>query len=202
MINGKSQEFYNDLMTYTMTYTDKSMHEFTTLWNHAYDALMKYGNGQIDVDMVLALLGNDILATEAKIKSLEASANAASNSTKNGINTTREAVELLNRELDEAKKKYDELNDKKTATVTTINPSSFQGGAKNNTAMIQMLKLLPKYHDGGVVDGNGEVFAKLMSGEVVSTQRQAETFLSKTLQTLSILVVEFLRILIIVVHSH
>lgn len=189
LINGKSQEFYNDLMTYTMTYTDKSMHEFTTLWNHAYDALMKYGNGQIDVDMVLALLGNDILATEAKIKSLEASANAASNSTKNGINATREAVELLNRELEEAAQNYNNLNNQIAASpVNTVSPTTvyptFQGGAKDNTSMIRMLKLLPKFHDGGIVGGNGEVFAKLMSGEVVSTQKQAETFLNKTLPNL------------------
>lgn len=56
LINGKTQQFYDDLLNYTMNYTSKSRFEFDKLWNDAYDALLRYGNGVIDVDATLAFL--------------------------------------------------------------------------------------------------------------------------------------------------
>lgn len=207
LINGKTQEFYNDLFNYTLTYTDKSEYEFNKLWNSAYDALSKYGNGQIDVLTTLAYLDMQIAQTEFQIKSLEATASAASNSTKNGINATREAFQFLNHEIENSNDLLNESIDlmDKAATRTTplhwrTNGSTvsstvsstdvvkaIQGlktGATSSTDVIKLIQKLPKYHDGGVVNGKGEVFAKLMSGEVVSTQRQAETFLTQTLPNL------------------
>lgn len=182
LINGKTQEFYNDLYNYTLTYTDKSEYEFNKLWNSAYDALSKYGNGQIDVLTALAYLDMQIAQTELQIKSLEATASAASNSTKNGINATREAVELLNKELEKSNDLQQKAGKIPLLSVSDMrSPASLMNANKD---FIEYIKNLPKYHDGGIVDGKGEVFAKLMSGEVVSTQRQAETFLTQTLPNL------------------
>lgn len=178
LINGKTQEFYNDLYNYTLTYTDKSEYEFNKLWNSAYDALSKYGNGQIDVLTVLAYLDEQIAQTELRIKALE----AASNTTKNGINATREAVELLNKELEKSNDLQQKAGKIPLLSVSDMrSPASLMNANKD---FIEYIKNLPKYHDGGIVDGKGEVFAKLMSGEVVSTQRQAETFLTQTLPNL------------------
>jgi hypothetical protein len=47
-----------------------------------------------------------------------------------------------------------------------------------------MMHKVPKFHDGGLVEGEGEVFAKLMAGEVVTTANQAEKFLGETLPKL------------------
>lgn len=182
LINGKTQEFYNNLYNYTLTYTDKSEYEFNKLWNSAYDALSKYGNGQIDVLTVLAYLDGQIAQTELQIKALEATASAASNSTKNGINATREAVELLNKELEKSNDLQQKAGKIPLLSVSDMrSPASLMNANKD---FIEYIKNLPKYHDGGIVDGKGEVFAKLMSGEVVSTQRQAETFLTQTLPNL------------------
>ena len=101
LINGKTEQFYNDLRDYTLTYTDMGEYSFNKLWTKAYEAMAKYGNGQIDIAATLAYLDSQIAQTEAQIKSLEAAASAASNSTKNALNTVRESVEDLNHELAE-----------------------------------------------------------------------------------------------------
>lgn len=196
LINSKTEEFYNDLRNYTITYTEKSEYEFNKLWNNAYDAMAKYGNGQIDVLTTLAYLDAQIVATENQIKSLETVANAASNSTKNGINATREAVQALNHDLEETGNLMANMASGGGVTTTTSTSHSYWptstkqayekilNGEMTAKEYIQQLNGLPKFHDGGVVNGNGEVLAKLMSGEVVSTQKQAETFLNKTLPNL------------------
>lgn len=45
--------------------------------------------------------------------------------------------------------------------------------------------LYPPYHDGGIVSGQGEVFAKLMSGEFVATDDMMKNFLNRTLPKIS-----------------
>lgn len=197
LINGKTEEFYNDLRNYTLTYTDMGEYSFNKLWTKAYEAMAKYGNGQIDIAYTLAYLDSQIAQTEADIKSLEAVANAASNSTKNAINTVRESVQALNHDLEDANDLMARFANGKAYAPSFIGPLPQNGYYDKNTAFkeilsgkssmadyVKYLKNLPKFHDGGVVNGNGEVFAKLMSGEVVSTQKQAETFLSKTLPNL------------------
>lgn len=186
LINGKSQEFYKDLLNYTVTYTEKSDYEFNKLWNNAYAALEKYGNGQIDVVGVLAYLDGQLVYTDELVKQLEADMQKQSNSTINAINAERWALEDFNDELEKSNELLDGANEKiyaweKTGKYTMANKPNH---AYWSVPSMSDLMNLPKFHSGGVVEGKGEVFAKLMGGEVVSTEKQAETFLSKTLPNL------------------
>lgn len=49
LINGKSQQFYNDLIQYNNVYGDGIKQNVVNLWNNAYMSLQTFGNGQIDV---------------------------------------------------------------------------------------------------------------------------------------------------------
>ena len=182
LINGKTQEFYNDLYNYTTTYTDKSDYEFNKLWNNAYSALEKYGNGQIGVAGVLAYLDAQLVYTDNLIKQIESDMQRQSNSTVNAINAERWALEEYNNELEKRLTGEEKLQ--RTINYAKDNSTPKTWWSLNPEVDMSYLKGLPKFHDGGVVEGKSEIFAKLMGGEVVSTEKQAETFLSKTLPNL------------------
>lgn len=201
LINGRTQSFYNDLYSYTLTYTDKSRFEFTKLWDDAYAALEKYGNGQIDVDLTLAFLIAQIANYENQIDSLDSKINE----TKNSINELGNAI-VDN--MTEAKKVTEEATQEmallaelaKDATLQTPNiTSAAKGTPQWVTTLLAGSQLarefiykskIPKYHEGGLVEHQGitknsEVFAKLMAGEVVITPAQAKNFMRNTLPKLA-----------------
>lgn len=213
LINGKTQAFYNDLYNYTVTYTDKSSYEFNKLWNDAYLALEKYGNGQLDVSSVLAYLAMQIDDCDNRIKDLDNSIDSAKSSVSSLAQTivdemaaadaavTKVSSDLLNLGngtwglVSLANSAYQQLR----GAIGTV--SSSDGQLKNpllSSYMSNWAKLnnyalskgLPKYHSGGIVDGGGvaahtEVLAKLMKGEIVITPTQAKDFMSKTLPKLT-----------------
>ena len=201
LINGKSQEFYNNLYEYTMTYTKKSHYEFTKLWNDAYDALMKYGNGQIDVDMTLMYLINRIAEIENEINSLDDAINKAKSSA-SGLATSLNDVALqydkakvsaeeFQGALDKAEEKASSVSMSPIETIKKLQgintPTNLSGGTKRPETLNDWLKSQGfVYHDGGVVQHQGitknsEVLAKLMAGEVVVTPSQADNFFNNTL---------------------
>lgn len=211
LINSKTQEFYNDLYYYTLTYTTKSDYEFNKLWNDAYDALEKYGNGQIDVSAVLAFLAIQIEDCDNKIKTLEESINSAKNSVGGLadaiINKMGEAAEVTGILLDEMEAVNEATNGTQRhipgtpisySSVSSVpnfgSPRDFSSYVNNIINTVHgtvTARKLKTYHSGGIVEGGSglnkytEVLAKLMSGEVVITPNQAKTFMSKTLPTLS-----------------
>ena len=201
LINGKSQEFYNNLYEYTMTYTKKSHYEFTKLWNDAYDALMKYGNGQIDVDMTLMYLINRIAEIENEINSLDDAINKAKSSA-SGLATSLNDVALqydkakvsaeeFQGALDKAEEKASSVSMSPIETIKKLQgintPTNLSGGTKRPETLNDWLKSQGfVYHDGGVVQHQGitknsEVLAKLMAGEVVVTPSHADNFFNNTL---------------------
>ena len=193
LINSKTQEFYNDLYNYTLTYTSKSDAEFTKLWNDAYSALEKYGDGQIDVSAVLAYLLYQIDDCDNKLKEFEQSINSAKNATSDLANTIinkmGEAAEVTGVLLEET----EALNEAMGASPTQrhIPGTPIVSPGHSYWSKPDLLGGLKTYHSGGIVEGGSglnkytEVLAKLMSGEVVITPNQAKTFMSKTLPTLS-----------------
>lgn len=198
LINGKSQEFYNNLYEYTMTYTKKSHYEFTKLWNDAYDALMKYGNGQIDVDMTLMYLINRIAEIENEINSLEDAINKAKSSA-SGLATSlndvalqydkaRVSAEEFKDAIDDAKEKASSISSDPISTIKQLQavntPKKYSPRPQTLSDWLESQGLV--YHDGGVVQHQGitknsEVLAKLMAGEVVVTPSQADNFFNNTL---------------------
>lgn len=213
LINGKSKEFYNDLYNYTLTYTSKSEAEFTKLWNDAYSALEKYGNGQIDVSAVLAYLLYQIDDCDNKLKEFEQSINSAKNATSDLANTIinkmGEAAEVTGVLLEETEALNEAMGASPTQRHIPGTPISYSsvssvpdfGSPRDFSSYVNNIintvhgavtaRKLKTYHSGGIVEGGSglnkytEVLAKLMSGEVVITPNQAKTFMSKTLPTLS-----------------
>lgn len=218
MMNGKTEEFYRNLYDYTVNYTTKSDYEFQKLWNDAYDALAKYGNGQIDVNNVLAYLDYQIGYTDGQIKGLDASITNLNNQIQAMGNNTRSAMETARNAIDPTISMFNKMaeaiqnvqnamaglssqptgmgNDprymdtsyteqymKKSKSPTI--PPEVAPTLKNTMDISHyMMHKVPKFHDGGLVEGDGEVFAKLMAGEVVTTANQAEKFLGETLPKL------------------
>lgn len=198
LINGKTQEFYNDLLNYTVTYTETSEYQFNKLWNDAYDAIVRYGNGQLDVGYVLDYLSGQLNLMDAQIKTLEASATSAKNSLVDMANQASNAFSRLNNEID--KSNLGVAGFKNTADIEYELRNAIY--AKNNSIkttqdieyemrnkVYDALKKLPKHHTGGIVGGSSsphaEVLAKLLNGEVVVTEGQARTFMNNTLPKLS-----------------
>lgn len=198
LINGKSQQFYNDLLAYTMNYTKKSRAEFDDLWNSAYLAIERYANGQLNVDLALANLIAQMAVAEQQTKDLENAMNSLKNATSSYADTAIRDMAEYNKVLNETK-----------ANLAGITYDSPIGAGLPNSPMYEevqdfMDKLkrknagshtywsepnLRKYHDGGVVEGitnpHGEVLAKLLKGEVVATESQARNFMEHTLPKLA-----------------
>lgn len=203
LINGQSQQFYNDLTNYTQIYTNMSEYEFNKLWNSAYNALRIYGNGQIDIINTLAYLDQQLAVTDWQLKQLENSANNTKNSFNNMTYDATNGVNQLNSSLNDTANKMNEINRIPLPRFSWSNPlamadyiTNLRGESSTNhsywkTPTLDYLSGLPKlskYHTGGIVGEGGstgsEVLAKLLTGEVVSTQNQAETFISRTLPNL------------------
>lgn len=203
LINGQSQQFYNDLTNYTQIYTNMSEYEFNKLWNSAYNALRIYGNGQIDIINTLAYLDQQLAVTDWQLKQLENSANNTKNSFNNMTYDATNGVNQLNSSLNDTANKMNEINRIPLPRFSWSNPLAMADYITNlrgesntkhsywETPTLNYLSGLPKlskYHTGGIVGEGGstgsEVLAKLLTGEVVSTQNQAETFISKTLPNL------------------
>lgn len=203
LINSKSQEFYDNLLNYTQNYTDMAQWEFQNLWNSAYEALMKYGNGAIDVDYTLAYLAGRIAQMDAEMEALENQINNTKNAAQSFTDGFTDGMEGVVKVTEEAIKKMGELQNvnlentswsaqaKDPRYYDTSYTSSYMGNNSSGHAywpMSDKLKSLvnTKYHDGGLVKNNGkldgsEILAKLMTGEVVVTPEQANTFIGSTL---------------------
>lgn len=190
LINGKTQEFYNNLSQYVADYTTMSSYEFNKLWNDAYEALMKYSNGQIDVSYTLAYLAQQIAVCETQIKALEKQANATKNALADMTSTPLENARKLNSEFSDLVDKASQVSALGGIRPKT-NYSSWSAQDVETTPQSRLLASLnlPKFHDGGIVSGTStpqtEVLAKLLQGEIVATPAQAENFMSKTLPELS-----------------
>ena len=187
--------------------------EFQNLWNDAYAALEKYGNGVIDVDATLAYLAGRIAQIEAEMEALDNAINNAKATAKSFTDGVTDGMEGVVKVTEEAIDKMDQLANAaanaNTVSWSTVSKdpryydTSYTSGynntvAKGNTStwwgmserLRQMVSdgLLTR-HEGGLVTKEGitkgnEVLAKLMTGEVVITPEQANRFLAQTLPKL------------------
>lgn len=203
LINGKSEQFYNDLLNYTQNFTTMARWELENLWNSAYAALEKYGNGVIDVDYTLAYLAGRIAQMDAEMEALENQINNTKNAAQSFTDSFTDGMEGVVKVTEEAIKKMGELQNvnlentswsaqaKDPRYYDTSYTASYTGNKGSSHAywpMSDKLKNLVnnKYHEGGLVKNNGkldgsEILAKLMTGEVVVTPDQANKFIGDTL---------------------
>lgn len=156
LINGQTQEFYNNLLDYTLTYTDKSRAEFQNLWDKAYEALRKYGNGVIDVDSTLAFLIASIDSLENQMNELEDKINSAKETATqftDGFSAGVEDVEKQFKDLIATMEEAEDEANKVTAATNTaatghsywttpdLTKSSSTGTKKNYTGKWAQTKL-------------------------------------------------------------
>lgn len=188
MINKKSEQFYNDLMDYTLTYTDKSRFEFQQLWDSAYSAILKYADGELNVDLALMNLIASMKVADEQLKNIENSIN----NIKHATDAAKQAMWDYNRVVGDTKAKLDEMGKVPTISVNNGDLKSVDSLMSANDKYanyILKLKGVKPYHTGGIVEGvsteHGEVLAKLLSGEVVATEGQARQFMEKTLPKLA-----------------
>lgn len=192
LINGKSQEFYNDLLNYTMDYTSTSRYEFDKLWSDAYDAILKYAGGELDVDLALMNIIASMDNADKKLKDIEKSIEDIKNATKDAKNAMLEYQEVVSDTQAKFKQMYDSPIGPglPNSPVYTRSQVQMAMNPNNGIGLLDLMKLVKeKHHDGGIVGGNssehGEILAKLLKGEVVATEGQARQFMEKTLPKLS-----------------
>lgn len=192
LINGKSQEFYNDLLNYTMDYTSTSRYEFDKLWTDAYDAILKYAGGELDVDLALMNIIVSMDNADKKLKDIEKSIEDIKNATKDAQKAMLEYQEVVSDTQAKFKQMYDSPIGPglPNSPVYTRSQVQMAMNPNNGIGLLDLMKLVKeKHHDGGIVGGNssehGEILAKLLKGEVVATEGQARQFMEKTLPKLS-----------------
>ena len=178
LIDGRTEEFYNSLLNYTQTYTNMTMVEFTNMWDRAYQALLTYGNGQINIVGTLGNLQGQIAGLNMHIENMRNQAEATISSLE-GMARAFEKIALERNKIDTSPL-YDVSDFYKQPKQT-----EWSGLSKPTQ---DILRKLPKFHDGGKVEpftsgyiGNNEVLAKLLTGEVVTTPKQGLSFLRNTL---------------------
>ena len=110
LIEGKSQEFYNNLMRYNIDYGDGMTSTVIGAWNNAYSALSRFNSGQINVANILGSISGQISGITSQIES----ANKAMN---NLGNTSRETAKALNLSAREYKSIN---NEEKTSEITRL----------------------------------------------------------------------------------
>ena len=110
LIEGKSQEFYNNLMRYNIDYGDGMTSTVIGAWNNAYSALSRFNSGQINVANILGSISGQISGITSQIES----ANKAMN---NLGNTSRETAKALNLSAREYKNVN---NEEKTSEITRL----------------------------------------------------------------------------------
>ncbi len=173
LIDGRTEEFYNSLLNYTQTYTNMTMVEFTNMWDRAYQALLTYGNGQINIVGTLGNLQGQIAGLNMHIENMRNQAEATISSLEN-MAKAFEKIALERNKVD-------------TSPITFPSPKVTEWSGLSKPTQ-DILRKLPKFHDGGKVEpftsgyiGNNEVLAKLLTGEVVTTPKQGLSFLRNTL---------------------
>ena len=197
LINEASKEFYNDLFDYTQTYTTLSEASFNKLWNNAYAALRKYGNGVIDVEYTLAYLDGMLVGLENRLKQIESAANATKNATNSMLDDAIDKTSLYAKKLDEVARAASNI----PVTTSAINYSTDPRFSSTDYGRLMVKQnilngkglnasdlLKYTFHSGGVVGGEmtgDEVVAKLKKGEVVFTPKQiANLLMNKTMTNL------------------
>ena len=110
LIEGKSQEFYNNLMRYNIDYGDGMTSTVIGAWDNAYSALSRFNSGQIKVANTLGSISGQISGIASQIES----ANKAMNDLGN---TSRETAKALNLSAREYKNVN---NEEKTSEITRL----------------------------------------------------------------------------------
>lgn len=190
LIDGRTDEFYNDLRNYATMYSDYTGEAFQRLWDKAYEYLEKYGNGQINVCNTLNYLAGQIEYLTKYMTDLENQANKATEAMKD-LAATADGLKKVTTELenigdaannvDASASGHKYWSDPHLGGTTSIyGPLTLEDWLKKQN--------LKKYHTGGVVvggleksKGSAEVLAKLLKGEIVMSTAMQNNLVNQVL---------------------
>lgn len=187
-IDSEGSALYDKLLEYNKKYGDGVDSTITSAWTKAQTAMEKYGEAQ-----------NKVLSALGKMDAIEDFTNSGGGITvdKNNDDKILANGGILN-ETNELKKKRENMQTYYHNQMVEAEKTGNEGLAKwvreqrkANQFDPESGKDLYKYHTGGIAGGDDEaslksteIFAKLMKGEFVSTENQAQNFLTKTLPNL------------------
>lgn len=191
-IEDDGEALYDKLLEYNETYGTGINDDLVEAWNNAQDAMEKYGEAQ-----------EKVLSAMRKMDALEDYVNDGGGVTVDKDNDDKIQADGGSSKEEENKKKT--LKEERANLQKYYHEQMQKAKKENNSGLIGWIKSerkknqfdpdtgadLYKYHDGGVAGGDNEanlksteVFAKLMKGEPVVTENQAQKFLTKTLPNL------------------
>lgn len=203
LIDTKSQELYNRLISYNRLYGDGVDRTVADAWTKAYAALDQYGGGVLNV---LSQINGAISGLDSQIDALASAISNASSASgglagglgaavSNGL-TLAQVLELIKKLTEEAAEETTDLATKQKALVKEAKqkgtPSTaVQGrGLPRRKGDIANTAIPELYHSGGIVGGAGEgetfkpralrpdeLLAVLQKGEIVMTREHQENLL-------------------------
>ena len=113
LIEGKSQEFYNNLMRWNIDYGDGMASTVINAWNKAYSALSRFSSGQINVANALDTIKNQMFGITShmsgisdQMSRISSQIDNANRAMSNFSDTSRETAKALNL----AAREYKNLN--------------------------------------------------------------------------------------------
>ena len=169
-IEEGDKTLFDKLLEYNLTYGDGTKQSFVDIWETASQALDKYANKQLSVLEILAQLDSDITGIDLTL---------------GGKGSTETQLSAKGKEqLNQQKYLHDMMVKAKSEGNTGLQKWIVAERAK--WGMDSNGKITKQFHDGGIVDGkqplkSTEIVAKLLKGELVTTEYQADNFVKNVL---------------------
>ena len=199
-LKNNTQATYQALLQYNSTYGTGVSADIDKLWASATSAVQRYGASAMNVLSLINSMQSETkqLDTDYKTNN-DVKWEDESKGVLNG--TTSLDSKVPNKFTPQEKSRIDKMKEnsaqwtgasasrRKELELYNLQLGTSMGANRDDASGVWYLNGKKMYHSGGVVGGetklkSNEEFAKLLNGEVVSTQAQMDNFMRKTLPTM------------------
>lgn len=169
-IESGEKNLFDKLLEYNLIYGDGTKKSFVDIWETATSALDKYADKQLSVLEILGQMDSDLTGIDLTLSGKGSTSGQLSAKGKEQLNQQKYLHDLMITAQKEGNKNLEKW----------IVAERLKWGMDKHGSIKQ------QFHDGGLVGGStslksGEVVAKLLNGELVSTSSQMDTFIHDTL---------------------
>lgn len=169
-IESGEKNLFDKLLEYNLIYGDGTKKSFVDIWETATSALDKYADKQLSVLEILGQMDSDLTGIDLTLSGKGSNSGQLSAKGKEQLNQQKYLHDLMVKAQKEGNKNLEKW----------IVSERLKWGMDKYGSIKQ------QFHDGGLVGGStslksGEVVAKLLNGELVSTSSQMDTFIHDTL---------------------
>lgn len=169
-IESGEKNLFDKLLEYNLIYGDGTKKSFVDIWETATSALDKYADKQLSVLEILGQMDSDLTGIDLTLSGKGSTSGQLSAKGKEQLNQQKYLHDLMVKAQKEGNKNLEKW----------IVSERLKWGMDKYGSIKQ------QFHDGGLVGGStslksGEVVAKLLNGELVSTSSQMDTFIHDTL---------------------